>query len=176
MDTFYTFQTDRANEHLLLETTVPCYYDLLQQLDWINDDHEITPKGQMAHQLRMMSNPLLTECLFNNLIPKDNHRLGAAILAGFLPGDWSFPSHIDLRYPSISAVYQKFWPHLRETSTKMLALGIYPHIPDYQLSCIYYSLTSSDEKLTFIEQTNLNEMIVNLFIDQVNDWLFALNC
>jgi len=168
MDMFYAYQAERANEHLLLETTVPCFYDLLQQLDWIDYNNDIMPKGQLAHQLRMISNPLLTECLYNNLIPKDNHRLGAAILAGFLPGNWSFPSHIDLRYPSISAIYQEIWPYLQETVTKILALGIYPHIPDYQLSCIYYSLTSSDDPLTFMEQTNLNQMTVNLFIDRVN--------
>jgi hypothetical protein len=167
MDMFYAYQADRANEHLLLETTSSCFYDLLRQLDWIDFNHMITPKGQLAHQLRIISNPLLTECVYNNLIPKDSHRLGAAILAGFLPGDWSFPSNIDLRYPSISAIYQKFWPHLQETATKMLELGIYPHIPDYQLSCIYYSLTSSDEKWTFMDQTNLNQMIANLFIDRV---------
>ena len=168
VDRFNAYQADRANEHLLLEITAPFFSGMLQQLGWINFRNDITPKGQLAYQLGSIVNPLLFECFFNNMIPMENHRLCAAIIAGFLPDEWAFPSNIDFRYPAISAIYQEFWPHLKVPTKKMLALGIHPHIPDYQLSCLYYSLTSTDDQLKFMEQTKLNQMTVNSFIDRVD--------
>jgi hypothetical protein len=167
IDTFYTFQADRTYGHLLLEATIPYYYKLLQQLNWIDSNNEITPKGQLAYQWGSLVNPLFIECLYNNILPKENQRLYSAILAGFLPEKWRFASNIDLRYPSISASYQEFWPHLKETATKMLALGLYPNIPDYQLSCIYYALTEPDDKFEFMQQMKINQMDVTIFLDRV---------
>ena len=168
VDLFYAYQADKTNAHLMLETIVPNFYNLLQQLEWIDINNDMTPKGQLAYQMGPTVNPLLIECFFNYHIPENNHRLYAAILAGFLPDEWSFPTHIDLRYPAISEIYHKFRPYLREAATKMLALGLHPHIPDYQLSCIYYSLTSTDDRLILMEQSNLNQMNANSFIDHVN--------
>ena len=168
IDLFYAYLTDSANRHLLLETTAPCFFDLLQQLDWIDFNKKLTPKGNLAYQLGPLVNPLFVECLFNNMIPVDKPRLGAAILAGFLPDKWAFPTHVDLRYPAISTIYQTIWPHLKESSQTMLALGLYPRIPDYQLSCLYYSLTATDDRTILMEQTNLNQMTVELFVSQVD--------
>jgi hypothetical protein len=168
IDLFYAYLADNANRHLLLETTAPCFFNLLQQLEWIDFNNNLTPKGQLAYQLGPLVNPLFVECLFNNMVPVDNHRLGSAIFAGFLLDEWAFPTHVDLRYPVISKVYQTFWPHLKESSQKMLALGLYPRIPDYHLSCLYYSFHATDDQLLFMEQTNLNQMTIDLFIDTVD--------
>jgi len=175
IDRFYAFFADKSNGHLILETTIPNFLDLLQQIDWVDYRNVITPKGELAYHLSSIANPLLIECLANNLIPRDNHRLGAAILAGFMDDEWGFPRHVDLRYPAISSIYQEFWPYLKESAQKMLALGLYPSIPDYQLSCLYYSLSSEEDSLILIEQTNLNKMTINLFINRIN-YLFTSIC
>ena len=175
LNTFYANLTDRTNGHILLEATIPCYLDLLQQLEWVDSKNCITPKGQLAYLFSSVDSPLLIECLFNKLIPMENHRLGSAILAGFLPNEWSFFSQVDLRYSVISACYHEFFSYLQESTKKLLSLGIYPHIPDYQMSCLYYSLTSIDDKLVSTEKSHLNQMLVNFFINKVNHYFSRIN-
>jgi len=168
IDTFYAFHSDSTYGHLLLETTIPFYYKLLQELNWIDSNNKMTSKGQLAYQWGSLVNPLFIECLYKNILPKDNQRLYASILAGFLPEEWHFRTNIDLRYPAISASYQEFWPYLKETAKKMLALGLYPRIPEYQLSCIHYALTDPVDRFEFMQQIKINQMTLNMFMDRVN--------
>jgi hypothetical protein len=175
LDTFYANLRDQANGHILLEATIPCFDDLLQQLEWIDSRKNITPKGELAYRTSSIESPLFVECFYNNLIPMDNHRLGASILAGFLLEKWSFPSHVDLRYSAISNIYQEMLPHLKETTQKLLSLGISPRIPDYQMSCLYYSLTSLDDKILATENSNLNQTIVDFIINRVNRYFSKID-
>ncbi|ETR74683.1 MAG: hypothetical protein OMM_00016 [Candidatus Magnetoglobus multicellularis str. Araruama] len=168
VQTFHKFQSDERNRYLFLEITASYFHSLLISLDWINASDEILPKGQMASQLGPIATPLLVECLFNQIIPLKNQHLEKTILAGFLPNELSMPGHIDLRFPAISACYQECWPHLKQAAYQMLRLGLQPQMPDYLLSCLYYSLTS-DKDQRVSDQTHLTQTNVDYFIAMVDD-------
>jgi len=162
---FNEYHSDPKNAHLMLSESYTCFQTYLKQAGLIDNQHEVTTKGRITLRLNPIFNPMLVECLIHKAIPLDDTRLGASILAGFLPFEISVPINIELRYPLISENYQILMPYLKKAAAQMLSLGLTPQMPNYQKSCLYFYLTSDEDRPLL---DHIPQWEVDYFIEKVD--------
>ena len=165
---FQMYLQKDENKHLVLLMEHRFFQAYLLQSGLMNEQFELTTKGHLAISLGGFFNPLLVECLHNKTLPDMDIKLRAVILAGFFSEQLSFEIAHNCNSDYVLTIYEKLQPLIKKSVFQQLCIGLQPKLPDFQYSCLYNQLVSSDNKQPIYEQTGIKPSEADLLLETVD--------